>query len=153
MKKIFFFAMMLTLSLSSCSGQKKENLSNTVKNEPETNVKVNKEYDENGNLIRYDSTYTYFYSNVDDAKVRDSILSNFKKHFNDTYFFSDEPFFNDLFFEDSLMQYDFYKNDFFSKRFKNNMMMMEDLFKEMDSIKNSFYNRQAIIGEERQKHS
>jgi hypothetical protein len=152
MKKLIIFAMMLSLSLSSCNGQKKDHQKDLEGAEPETSVKVNKEYDENGNLIRYDSTYTYVYSNIDDMAVRDSILSNFKQHFNQVYRFSDEPFFNDLFFEDSLMQYDFYKNDFFMNRFKNNMMQMEDLFKEMDSIKNSFYQQQ-FIEDQRKKRS
>lgn len=144
MKKIIFFAMMLLLSLSSCNGQKKDTQKEINGVEPETSVKVNKEYDENGNLIRYDSTYTYVYSNIPDMAERDSIFSNFRQHFNQVYKFSEDPFFNDLFFEDSLMQYDFYKDDFFRNRFKNNMMMMEDLFKEMDSIKNSFYQQQFI---------
>ena len=151
MKRLIFFAMMLSLSLSSCNGQKKDLQKDVTKIEPKTDVKVNKEYDENGNLIRYDSTYTYVYSNIDDTAVRDSILANFKKHFNQQYKFSEDPFFNDLFFEDSLMQYDFYKNDFFMNRFKNNMMMMEDLFKEMDSIKNSFYQQQFIEDQKRKQ--
>lgn len=46
------------------------------------------------------------------------------------------------FFEDSLLKYDFYKNDFFHERFMNNMQQMERLFWEMDSIKNKFFMEQ-----------
>jgi hypothetical protein len=152
MKRLIIFAMMLSLSLSSCNGQKKDLQKDTGGIEPKTNVKVNKEYDENGNLIRYDSTYTYVYSNIDDTAVRDSILSDFRQHFSQVYRFSDKDFFDDLFFEDSLMQYDFYKKDFFMNRFKNNMPMMEDLFNEMDSIKNSFYQQQ-FMDDQRKKRS
>ncbi len=43
-------------------------------NQPKEDIKVNKEYDENGYLIRYDSTYTYYYSNIEgDEIVADSI--------------------------------------------------------------------------------
>ena len=40
----------------------KEQLSEKGEN-PQVDIKVNKEYDDNGNLIRYDSAYTSFYSN------------------------------------------------------------------------------------------
>lgn len=108
-------------------------------NQPKEDIKVNKEYDENGNLIRYDSTYTYYYSNIEgDEIVADSIFNNFRNMFENNYSFSTMPYFNDLFFEDSLLKYGFYKNDFFHERFMNNMQQMERLFWEMDSIKNKF---------------
>ena len=108
-------------------------------NQPKEDIKVNKEYDENGNLIRYDSTYTYYYSNIEgDEIAADSIFNNFRNMFEDNYSFSTTPYFNDLFFEDSLLKYDFYKNDFFHERFMNNMQQMERLFWEMDSIENKF---------------
>ncbi|MCB4234259.1 hypothetical protein LDL59_01710 [Kaistella anthropi] len=48
-------------------------------NQPIEDIKVNKEYDENGNLIRYDSTYTYYYSNIEgDEIAADSIFNNFR---------------------------------------------------------------------------
>ena len=144
MKKWMIFALLLTLSFSSCNGQKdKKGTKPDLK--PNENVIVNKEYDENGNLIRYDSTYTYFYSNIDSDKVRDSILKNFKEQFNQQFWFSDEPFFDDFFFNDSLMQRDFYTNDFFTKRFQKDMQKMEQLFREMDSIKNQFYQGQFPV--------
>jgi hypothetical protein len=112
-------------------------------NQPKEDIKVNKEYDENGNLIRYDSTYTYYYSNIEgDEIAADSIFNNFRNMFEDNYSFSTTPYFNDLFFEDSLLKYDFYKNDFFHERFMNNMQQMERLFWEMDSIENKFFMEQ-----------
>jgi hypothetical protein len=104
---------------------------------------VNKEYDKNGNLIRYDSTYSAYYSNILNDSVRgDSIFKNFKSQFNQKYLFSQKPYFNDFFFQDSLLKYDFYKNAFFSNRFKNNMQQMDKLFLEMDSMKNYFFENQ-----------
>lgn len=112
-------------------------------NQPKEDIKVNKEYDEKGNLIRYDSTYTYYYLNIEgDEIAADSIFNNFRNMFEDNYSFSTTPYFNDLFFEDSLLKYDFYKNDFFHERFMNNMQQMERLFWEMDYIENKFFMEQ-----------
>jgi len=138
-------AIVISMSLNSCNGQEKKQ-SSEIKGDqamPQTNIKVNKQYDKNGNLVKYDSTYSYYYSNIiSDKKLGDSIFNNFKNHFNQQYFFSKEPFFNSSFFEDSLLKYDFYKKDFFRDRFRNNMARMDSLFWGMDSMKNSFFNKQ-----------
>lgn len=143
MKHIWILFFAATITFSSCNGQdiqNKKHKLNDVQNTPKANVKVNKEYDKNGNLVKYDSTYTYFYTNiVNDSLAKDSIFNNFKNMIESKYSFSHKPFFNDLFFEDSLMKYDFYKEDFFSERFKRNMEQAEEIFKEMDSIKNRFF--------------
>lgn len=144
-------AIALLITLSSCNGQSKkvENITMIDSVAPQTNIVVNKEYDQDGNLIRYDSTYSYYYSNIEgDTILGDSILSNFKSHFNEKYFFSDQPYFKDFFFDDSLMWYDFYKKDFFYNRFRNNMERMNSLFREMDSIKNKYFIEQFDIEEE-----
>ena len=131
------------------TGSKKEkNKNNTDStlisgNQPKEDIKVNKEYDKDGNLIRYDSTYTYYYSNIDGNKtVGDSIFNNFRSMFEDRYPFSTKPYFDNLFFEDSLLHYDFYKKDFFHDRFMQNMQRMDRMFWEMDSIKNKFFMEQ-----------
>ncbi len=140
-RQLIYYGILFLMGLSSCNGQNKDNTGNIPdENQPKAKIKVNKEYDENGNLIRYDSSYSYYYSNVEnDTLLRDSIFDQFRNHFNQKYFFSKEPFFNDLFFQDSLLNFDFYKKDFFSKRFQSNMEHMDQLFHEMDSIKNQFF--------------
>ena len=145
MKRIGILALAISLILNSCNGQKKTEKTEMAKDTitPKTNIIVNKEYDDEGNLIRYDSTYSSYYSNiVTDILLGDSVFSNFKNFFNQSYGFSTQPYFNNFFFEDSLLKYDFYKKDFFSNRFQNNMEKMDKLFMEMDSLKNSFYCRQ-----------
>ena len=147
MKRVIIMAIMLSVTLSGCNGQKgKKEASDTAKvNAPQTDIRVNKEYDKNGNLIKYDSTYSYFYSNIKTNHGKsDSIFDDFKKHFNQSYFFSNEPYFHDLFFQDSLLKYDFYKKDFFYDRFRKNMNRMDRLFREMDSLKNGFYKEQLM---------
>lgn len=146
MKHTSILVVAVALVLSSCNGQEKQNKNDKlshVQNAPQEDVKVNKEYDEDGNLIRYDSTYTYFYSSIkNDTIAEDSIFDNFKRMFDLRYPFSYRPYFNDLFFEDSLMKYDFYKQDFFTKRFLQNMEKTEKMFQEMDSIKNKYFMEQ-----------
>jgi len=146
MIRLVIIAIALSMLINSCNGQKNEKDIKLNQNLPQTNIKVNKEYDEKGNIIKYDSTYSSYYSNIKgDTVLRDSIFNNFKTRFNQKYFFSTQPYFNDFFFEDSLLGYDFYKKDFFYNRFRNNTQLMDNLFHEMDSIKNSFYNQQFLI--------
>lgn len=141
----------ISLIFSGCNGQEikkdinKNNADSTLisENQPKEDIKVNKEYDKDGNLIRYDSTYTYYYSNIDGNKAAgDSIFNNFRSMFENRYPFSTKPYFDDLFFEDSLLHYDFYKKDFFHERFMQNMQRMDRMFWEMDSIKNKFFMEQ-----------
>jgi hypothetical protein len=135
----------LSLLFNACNGQniKNEQKEENKKPKPETNIKVNKHYDEEGNLVRYDSVYTYYYSNIEgDTVMRDSIFEAFKKSFNKSYPFSTDSYFEDLFFEDSLLMYDFYKDDFFRSRYYHNPFKMNELFREMDSLKNKFFKKQ-----------
>jgi hypothetical protein len=143
MKRMVILAIAVFLALYGCSGQNQKNESQIAGNHPtpKTDIKVNKRYDENGNLIGYDSTYTSYYSNIkNDTIAGDSILNDFRNYFNRKYSFSEEPFFNDYFFKDSLMKNDFFRNDFFSRRFQFDRESMDRLFQEMDSIKNKYLN-------------
>lgn len=146
MMRIMSLLFILAITITGCKGQKEEKKEEfTTEENPKTNIVVNKEYDDDGNLIRYDSTYSYYYSNVESNEdAMDSIYNEFRKHFNNQYFFSRQPFFEEFFFEDSLLKYDFYKEDFFFKRFENNMKQMEQLFRHMDSVKNAFYENQEF---------
>ncbi|WP_299577119.1 hypothetical protein [uncultured Sunxiuqinia sp.] len=141
MKYIGLSTTLLLFLLSSCSGQPRSEQTKSLDSiAPKTDIVVNRQFDENGNLIRYDSTYTQFYNSIEqDSLLADSILSEFKNRFNLQYPFSDRSYFNDFFFQDSLLQYDFYKKNFFYERFQNNMKRMDSLFQEMDSMKNRFF--------------
>ncbi|MDD3357115.1 MAG: hypothetical protein WCY37_04845 [Candidatus Dojkabacteria bacterium] len=146
MKRKWLSILTVILVFSGCSKQEKQSEDNQLtnaNNAPIEDIVVNKEYDEQGNLIRYDSTYSSFFSNIEnDSLAEDSIIANFKKIFEQKYPFSYKPSFNDFFFRDSLMKYDFYKKDFFIERFRNNREQTEKIFQEMDSIKNKFFNEQ-----------
>lgn len=132
-------------TLVSCNAQdKKVEDSKSIKISKETikpkvDYKVNKEYDENGNLIRFDSTYTYYYSNIDkDAMLKDSIIKKFNTRFNMKDLFGNSLF-NDFFQENNFNEDDFFKEDFFRGNFKRNQEMLNKMMKRMDSLKNQFF--------------
>lgn len=71
------------------------------KNQPKEDIKVNREFDEQGNLIRFDSTYTYNWSS-DSTFVNSILPKDFDRFFDDHFrIFNDSSFlgdFDDLFF-------------------------------------------------------
>ena len=142
MKRIFpVVALILSILFSSCNAQETNTQEQT--NAPKTNIKVNKIYDENGNLVRYDSTYTYYYSNIAGDTVKaDSILNIFKNIMHEKYSFSQDPFFDNFFYQDSTFNNNFYSEDFFLKSFEMQMKEMQRLMQEMDSFKNQFFMQQ-----------
>ena len=147
MIRMDLIAIALSVALVGCNGQtgNYKNEGRKITGNPRTSIKVDKKYDDKGNLIKYDSTYSYYYSNLNDNKnLRDSIFNNFRNTLGKKYSFSRDRYFNSLFFEDSLLKYDFYRKDFFLNRFRSNMMQMDSLFRGMDSVKNEFFNKQFI---------
>jgi hypothetical protein len=139
----------ISLLLSSChqntNGQNQETQEKTTSiakdslHKPKVNIKVNKHYDDKGNVIGFDSTYTSFYSNVEGDTARmDSHMNTFDRYFNRDY---------SLFFKDSLRYLDFFHDDFFLKRYELNDHYFRDMMNRMDSIKNNFYRQ------EKQKNS
>jgi len=141
-----------TLFLTSCNAQTKKEFAKELtdvskeKIQPKIDYKVNKEYDKNGNLIRLDSTYSYYYSNINkDAMINDSIL----KKFND--YFSINSSFNNLLFDDSLKGH-FFKQDFFRGDFDRNQKFMNKMLRRMDSLKNKIFLEQFPL-EDKKKNS
>lgn len=147
-------SMMLLLlagAMTSCNAQTSEKETKTDKekaaqtekqdeNQPQVNVKVNKRYDDNGNLIGYDSTYVEYYSNLQgDTLMLDSLWSGFEPYMNEHYSGLLNRPFDPLFFDDSLIQYDFFNDDYFQKRYELNERFYKDMFKEMDSLKRQYF--------------
>ncbi|HEY9007675.1 hypothetical protein [Ohtaekwangia sp.] len=152
---ISFF--LVVLMLSSCheksNGQVSENHT-TAKDsiKPKVNIQVNRHYDDKGNVIGFDSTYSSYYSNIPGDTARmDSLMHGFDRYFNQQHssFFRNE--FNPLFFNDSLRYPDFFHNDFFLKRYELNDAYMRNMMQRMDSIKNQFYREQSKSLKETQK--
>lgn len=148
MKKVCIY--LLTFAFFSCQGQtiqKKEHLQEKDTIKPQTNITVNKEYDKFGNLIRVDSTYTSFYSNIkNDSILEKNIFNQFRKNFKSQFHHPlDSMFFNDFFTTSPFKMNDFYTQDFFSNNFMQHQKEMEKLFKRMDSIKNKYYKKQKKL--------
>ncbi len=136
---IVIFLLIASCTTEKINGQQKSEDSLVV-NKPQTKIIVNKEYDESGNLVKFDSSYSCFYSNLEsDLTFSDSSFSHFQEQFFNSFPNIQKPFFNDMFFEDSLLNYDFYKDEFFSNRFKLNRQKLDGMFEKMDSLKNKFY--------------
>lgn len=67
---------------------------------PKEDIKVNKEYDEQGNLIRFDSIYTYNWSS-DTTLINSLNPKDFNQFFGDHFsFFNDSSFIGKSFLED-----------------------------------------------------
>lgn len=87
-------------SLNALRAQEKK------ENNPKIEIKVNKEKDDKGNVIRFDSTYSYSWHGENmNQESMDSIFNEFKMngHFKE-------------FFENDLFGSDFFDHDFFSHR-------------------------------------
>jgi hypothetical protein len=108
---------------------------------PKVDIKVNKEYDKNGNIIRYDSTYRYIYTYPDGKSEilnMDSVFNNFRPYFFDKGFDLMQKPFHHFFEMDSSFQQHFFDNDYFMQQFEREMFQFEEMMHEMDSLRN-FY--------------
>ncbi|MFI0430787.1 hypothetical protein [Mariniflexile sp. HMF6888] len=147
MKTLKFILIFFLLFYNCMAQNKQKTKEDSLK--PNENVQVNKEYEEHGNLIKYDSIYSYSYSS--DGKINDSIKMQFQKHFKNHSFFNDS-FFDDFFKQDSASGH-FNPHNFFYKGFMNQDDHIKNMMKRMDSIQQLFFeqNFQSIIPAEPEK--
>lgn len=151
MKNIAVFILSV-LMLSSCNAQTDKKADSKEKIKPKVDYKVNKEYDENGNLIKYDSIYTYYYSNIDkDTLMNDSILKKLKEHFSLEGTNINDDFFNDFFNEGTYLEDDFFSEDFFRGNINKHQEMMYKMLSRMDSLKNRFFIEQYPLKREKKE--
>lgn len=118
----------------NCSAQTKK--PTEKENKPKENITVNKEFDEFGNLKRYDSVYSYSYSSHE--KLNDSLHQKFSKLLSENSIFKDS-FFEDFFNQDSAAN-NFKHPKFFFNQFENNNTHINNMMKYMDSIQQQFFN-------------
>jgi hypothetical protein len=141
MKTIMSLCLSLFL-VTGCNAQKKESKTNdTVSREPRVSWKVNKQYDEKGNVIGYDSTYSWSYSGKSDTDLTipaDSVMNSFRLQFNKEF----PGMFNNSFggpvWSDSLFYNDFLKPDYFMRKYQDHYFDMEKMMRSMDSMRNGF---------------
>lgn len=152
MKNTIYIIIFCFLIFTSCEAQNKDNNQNkkvsdsieVFNHTPKIDIKVNKQFDEDGNQIGFDSTYTSYYSNVEgDTMLMDSLFKQFSPFFQSRYpdFFNSQ--FDNIFFNDSMIYDDFFRADFFKKRFEMHNKHLKRIMNEMDSIKNEFYEKKG----------
>lgn len=133
--------MMMFLLTVACSGQKNESENLEPKEsdkknttEPKETWKVDKEFDENGNLIRYDSVYSWSsHSALNDLSSldRDSLMQTLKSSFFTNLSGFKEQGFEAVFSQDSLFSKHFFNDEFFDSDFGNDFMHIDKIRKQM----------------------
>ncbi len=146
MKRLGLFILPLLLSACQAQTTDTENPDNpglSLDNKPKVEVKVNKEYDENGNIIRYDSTYVWSYTNTtgDSNYVEiDSLMSQFRPFMQDHFPLTFPGFDNDWMLNDTMFYDKFLGPDYFMNRWQSEMERMNQTIREMDSLRERFLN-------------
>ncbi|MDV7187088.1 hypothetical protein R3X25_07325 [Lutibacter sp. TH_r2] len=150
MKKYILLFMVGLLSVS-CSGQNKEarkiapkESEETIAEQPRGTWKVDKEFDENGNLIRYDSIYSWSsnnkfdnFSNLD----KDSLMQSFKSRFFTGFSQFENQGFEDIFSQDSLFSNHYFNDDFFGSNFGKDFMDIDKVRQKMLARQKKFLEK------------
>ena len=149
--KTYILLFMVGVLSVSCNGQNNEvNKTETKKNEenlveePKGTWKVDKEFDENGNLIRYDSIYSW--SSYDEfnnltALDRDSLMQSFKSSFFTNFSRFENEGFEDVFSQDSLFSKRFFDDDFFKSSFGRDLMDIDKIRQQMIERQKKFLEK------------
>jgi len=147
MKKYVLLFMIGMLSVNCNSQNKdlknKESEEKSVK-EPKGSWKVDKEFDENGNLIRYDSIYSWSSDNKYDNlsfSERDSLMQSFKSRFFTNFSVFENREFEDVFSKDSLFSKHFFNDDFFESDFGSDFMDIDKIWQQMNARQKKFLEK------------
>ena len=143
-------AILFILAITGCKGQEKEKeevskgQQQEMAQEPKGQWEVHKEYDDLGNLIKYDSIYTYAYSNMEGDSIKinlDSLMDSFRGYFDDKVTFDWKKNFSYFPKTDSLFMKDFFKEDYFLNNWQEHHSDIENMMKKMDSVRNVFLRK------------
>ncbi|WP_339705474.1 hypothetical protein [uncultured Kriegella sp.] len=159
MKKYILLSFVAILA-AACNAQEKNSIESNhenelVQKEPKGTWRVTKELDEKGNLIRYDSIYSWSSSEKSKnigAHTLDSLNQMVSKAFRRFGTINGNATFPDFFNSDSLFGKDlfhdnFFDEEFFRDRFYNQFSDRKKLLKHMDSLQREFlekYNFQQL---------
>lgn len=155
MKKVILFLFVAILA-TSCNAQDSKHQEESIakaKVEGETTLpkgswKVSKELDENGNVIRYDSIYTWSSSkgskalnNIENDSLLQKMQSIMQKQFS---MFKSKGHSN--FTENDSIMRQFFSEDFFRNEMPSNFLNIQDIMKRMEAMRQQFfYNREQYI--------
>lgn len=142
---------MIGLLSVSCNSQNND-IKNTetkesdeeIVKEPKGTWKVDKEFDENGNLIRYDSIYSWSsddkYNNLS-LSERDSLMQTFKSRFFTNFSGFENQGFEDVFSKDSLFSKHFFNDDFFGSDFGSDFIDIDKIRQQMIARQKNFLEK------------
>jgi len=149
--RTFFVAIVVALFTLGCNAQDRSGKSHErslqkkdQKNSPKEGWTVKKEMDENGNVIGYDSTYTWSYNtmNGDSASVNvDSLMHSMHSYFDQSMPSVLDHNLMDPMLDDSLLERDFFSDNYFHQRWKDDFFDMDKMFQQMDSLRNQFFDQ------------
>ncbi len=150
----FLCAAFLVIGCSSQENKLKEDNKNE---KPRGNWEVNKEYDEAGNLIQYDSVYSWS-SGSDIEKLskldRDSLIKSIQSKFYRNFSNFNTDGFEELFKEDSLFSKGFNTEEFFESEFGKDFMNIDKLHQRMRTMQKKFLKQyQSKIAERKEDTS
>jgi hypothetical protein len=146
--KTLVVTLAVALFTFGCNAQS-ENKKNTEQTEvikeqkkaPNESWTVKKELDENGNVIGYDSVYTWSYNNIEGDSVYvdvDSMMRSIDSYFGENMPSVWNRSFMKPMFSDSLLARDLFSDKYFEDRWKSDFFDIEEMFQHMDSIRNRF---------------
>ena len=149
MKKIAIYLLLFILFVGCNSQEKEKQETQTDKKEkaiikPQEKWDVKKEFDEFGNLIKYDSIYSYSYSNIKGDTIQvnlDSVMNSFKGYFEENTPFKWNEHFSYFPQNDSLFMNDFFKDDFFYNQWNRHPLDISKMMRQMDSTRNDFLKK------------
>lgn len=155
--------LMATLLSSGCNSQenksKKEANPKEVETEtPKGSWKVNREFDKDGNLVRYDSIYSWSSSRTMNELAtldRDSILKSMKSKFynNFSQFDFEKEGFGDMFEEDSLFTKHLFNDEFFENQFGQDFMDLNQMHERMQAMQKQFLEQYQPMIEPKKEES
>ncbi|MFC7358306.1 hypothetical protein ACFQO1_11450 [Jejudonia soesokkakensis] len=134
----------------SCNSQNNElkaksnEIDEKIIEEPKGTWKVDKEFDENGNLIRYDSIYSWSSNDTYDTLSlleRDSLMQSFKSRFFTNFSQFENQGFEDVFSKDSLFSKNFFNDDFFGSDFGSDFMDLDKIRQQMIERQKKFLEK------------
>jgi len=149
--KTLFVTLAVALFTFGCNAQSqpekgtdKKEVKKEEQNAPKESWTVKKEMDDNGNVIGYDSTYTWSYSTMDGDSVTvdvDSMMNSIQSYFGKTMPGVWDKSIMDPMMRDSLLPRELFSDNYFEQRWKDDYFDMDKMFEEMDSLRNMFFDQ------------
>lgn len=144
--KQLMIALHILAGLAGCNAQSnnqkmsKSDTANYSENIPKVTYKVNKKFDDKGNLLSYDSSFVWSYSSDGNKHniESDSVMIAFKRQFDSSFPSIFRNNFGDPMWNDSFFFRDFAAPDYFMQKWHQHYFNMETMMQQMDSLRNSF---------------